>query len=291
MKLLKKSVIAAAIALACTGAQALDTTLTNGSITAVINDGGTFSTSWFGGPAPGTPGLSWTGTEFVNIDNTSSWWRLTSTTPLTDVTAQYNSNPVGSVTSGGPIVSTTLTGTLSFLQVVSLTSADQISFSVQLHNTGSTAITGVEYGVGIDPDQGGSGKNTTLNTILGQSSAASVRAWDTLYGTNKAVTLANTTSASAFAIRAYINSGDCCSAVLPATALAGGQAVSFSTLADDSISLAYNIGTIGVGETVTIGYNYTFTTPIPEPETYAMMLAGLGLMGFIARRRKQNAAA
>jgi len=32
------------------------------------------------------------------------------------------------------------------------------------------------------------------------------------------------------------------------------------------------------------------TTPIPEPETYAMMLAGLGLMGFVARRRKQRAA-
>lgn len=27
--------------------------------------------------------------------------------------------------------------------------------------------------------------------------------------------------------------------------------------------------------------------PIPEPETYAMLLAGLGLVGFIARRRKQ----
>ena len=26
--------------------------------------------------------------------------------------------------------------------------------------------------------------------------------------------------------------------------------------------------------------------PIPEPETYAMLLAGLGLLGFIARRRK-----
>ena len=26
--------------------------------------------------------------------------------------------------------------------------------------------------------------------------------------------------------------------------------------------------------------------PIPEPESYAMLLAGLGLMGFIARRRK-----
>jgi hypothetical protein len=27
---------------------------------------------------------------------------------------------------------------------------------------------------------------------------------------------------------------------------------------------------------------------VPEPETYAMMLAGLGLMGFVARRRKQH---
>ncbi len=31
--------------------------------------------------------------------------------------------------------------------------------------------------------------------------------------------------------------------------------------------------------------NYTIT-PIPEPETYALMLAGLGAMGFVARRRK-----
>jgi hypothetical protein len=33
------------------------------------------------------------------------------------------------------------------------------------------------------------------------------------------------------------------------------------------------------------------TPPIPEPETYAMLLAGLGLMAFVARRRQRNLAA
>lgn len=32
----------------------------------------------------------------------------------------------------------------------------------------------------------------------------------------------------------------------------------------------------------------TITRSIPEPETYAMLLAGLGLMGFVARRRQQR---
>ena len=30
---------------------------------------------------------------------------------------------------------------------------------------------------------------------------------------------------------------------------------------------------------------YGTATPVPEPETYALMLAGLGLVGFAARRR------
>lgn len=35
--------------------------------------------------------------------------------------------------------------------------------------------------------------------------------------------------------------------------------------------------------------NLTNTVPpVPEPETYAMLLAGLGMLGFIARRRQKN---
>jgi len=37
-----------------------------------------------------------------------------------------------------------------------------------------------------------------------------------------------------------------------------------------------------------VGVN--FATPVPEPETYAMLLAGLAMLGFGARRRKLKAA-
>jgi hypothetical protein len=32
----------------------------------------------------------------------------------------------------------------------------------------------------------------------------------------------------------------------------------------------------------------TFTTVVPEPETYMLMLAGLGAIGFMTRRRRKS---
>lgn len=47
-------------------------------------------------------------------------------------------------------------------------------------------------------------------------------------------------------------------------------------------------GTFNFSHTASVTYNYLAASvpAVPEPETYAMMLAGLGVMGFMARRRK-----
>ncbi|MEY8878010.1 MAG: FxDxF family PEP-CTERM protein [Leptothrix sp. (in: b-proteobacteria)] len=69
------------------------------------------------------------------------------------------------------------------------------------------------------------------------------------------------------------------------------------TLASTSIgagSHTFSFVTNGASISPSAGYaygNYTVTpgqiaAPVPEPETYAMMLAGLGALGFLGRRRK-----
>ena len=74
--------------------------------------------------------------------------------------------------------------------------------------------------------------------------------------------------------------------------------ISFSTSTGPSWNLYYDNGTFALRSDLNPGgnassespINLTVTAAIPEPETYAMMLAGLGLMGFVIRRRKQKVA-
>lgn len=74
----------------------------------------------------------------------------------------------------------------------------------------------------------------------------------------------------------------------------------FTSLEDDintGLQVKMNIDTTNAGWAVTLSKSVLVVnggyvpppnpvSPVPEPETYAMMMVGLGLMGFMARRRK-----
>jgi len=273
----------AILAAFATGAQAASTGISNGTVSATIHDNGSFEVYGAG------PSLSYMGVEFVKIDTRSAWWVVEDGGATV---AQYDAGgfPGTSTMGGGTTALTTAFNNpgWSFVQTAALVAPNQLAVSVILTNNTGAAVKDVYYGVGFDPDQGGSGRNATWNTVNAQGANASVTATRDWLRDHKlySVTLANTTSAAATAIEAYVNKGNCCSWVSPKSVIttAGAQA-GYQGFADDSISLAYHYGSIGAGESVTIGYSYTFAAVVPEPETYAMFLAGLGLMGVVARRR------
>ena len=66
-----------------------------------------------------------------------------------------------------------------------------------------------------------------------------------------------------------------------------GDSFSFKNVAAGtySIQVSGTLGTANVQKAL-LGADYTITA-VPEPESYAMLLAGLGLMGTIARRRSK----
>ncbi len=79
-----------------------------------------------------------------------------------------------------------------------------------------------------------------------------------------------------------------------------GQAQTWVTAANLAVSSGSWIGLGNVkvlnlykdaGYSVSAQDQLVMLAPVPEPETYAMLLAGLGVMGAVVRRRKQKLAA
>lgn len=67
--------------------------------------------------------------------------------------------------------------------------------------------------------------------------------------------------------------------------IGAGNVFSFAGVAAGNYDLSAK-GSVAGGGTNFIHAQYT-VTPVPEPESYAMLLAGLGVMGAIARRRNK----
>lgn len=84
----------------------------------------------------------------------------------------------------------------------------------------------------------------------------------------------------------YNTSGELLSGTQLSTGIVDSWSLSYDNLAAGSYYVMVN-GSV-LSNAAGKYYANIALAPVPEPETYAMMLAGLGLLGFTARRRKQK---
>jgi hypothetical protein len=66
-----------------------------------------------------------------------------------------------------------------------------------------------------------------------------------------------------------------------------GQTNKFGTF-DYLLGFNDNYGGVADHDDFVVGASLANVAPVPEPRIYAMMLAGLGLIGFSVRRRKRD---
>lgn len=253
---------------------AVPTVISSGLTTARIDDAGYISS------------YSFAGREFIDHGTRSSNYSLNANGAAVAIAdAVTGSNPLGAVILASS-ASAVIIGNIglgegwTFLETVSIPVDGNVAFQIQLtNNTGATA-TGVQWGVGFDPNQGipaGLGFSTA-NTI--NATGGSIASVSAVSSDGWPITLAS--MPSAYPVVPYIDPITCCSPVDPSLMLTVAQAAGGYGFANSSINLSYDLGTINARQTVSFGYIISI---VPEPETYAMLLAGLGLIGFSAYRR------
>ena len=198
--------------------------------------------------------------------------------------AGYSNNPFSSVTNTLSNVGTTYvitsSGTFSGLTISQVmtfdTNSNTIHTDVVLTNKSGATLNNVVYAAGLDPDQDYPNYYSyyTQNSIGGQGMGAEVTAMGPYSGLS--ITMSNTSgwnavaSVSAWETNPYTLSG----------------AVIDYGNGDNTIGLGYKFGNMANNQQIAIGYDYTVAA-VPEPATYGMLLAGLGAIGALARRRKQ----
>ena len=161
-------------------------------------------------------------------------------------------------------------------------------------------LTNVAFARSVDPDSAGGGDPT-----VNQRGTSALSTDDFIgsqsVGNGRTLALANL-NGSALTHTTQINS-DCCSNINPYNVLnhTGGDLGTFST-GDHGLNLAYSLGNLAAGASLTFTYAYVVgnsiedaggnTDPggVPEPATWAMMIAGFGMVGGALRRRSTKVA-
>jgi hypothetical protein len=165
---------------------------------------------------------------------------------------------------------------LSFVQVVQYAAnSSTIHVSLTFSNNSGSALSNVVYATGFDADQDSNtfGSFDTLNSILGQGTSAGVAAAGSASGYS--ISLLN--SSGWASTTASVSSGWVTNPYTLSSGLNDGNG-------DNTVALAYDLGNFAAGQTKTIAYDIAITA-VPEPSGYAMLLAGLGMLGFMVRRR------
>ena len=289
----KKTCIALALAGGFVSvANAAPTVISLGGTSATIADSGLFSSST-------ALGLSNGGLEYINHGTWASNYTLRDSTGIIATADQVGAtNPFGAVSFGATATAVSTLGSIAagsgswgYLSTVTTTASGHLVYAVTITNNTGVDVSGALWGFGIDPDQGipgGFGFSTT-NVINGVGLLSSVTATDS---NGSWIQLQDITSANASFLHPYVDPASCCSPVDPLTMHLVNQGLGSYGFSDSSINMAFELGHSGVmknGESSVMGYELVMGA-VPEPETYAMFMAGLGLMGFIARRRKNGQA-
>ena len=284
----KKTCIALALAGGFVSvANAAPVVISSGGTSATIADSGLFSSST-------ALGLSNGGLEYINLGTWASNYTLRDFSGIIATADQAlgdSSNPFGGVTSLTVSNSAYTFGSFGgwdMQMLETITSPGHLVYAVTITNNTGHDVDGVRWGFGIDPDQGvpGGFGNGTTNVIDGVAALSSVTATS---ANGYWVTLKDITSANASLLHPYVDPASCCSPVDPLTMHLVNQGLGSYGFSDSSINMAFELGHSGVmknGASSVLGYELVMG--VPEPETYAMFMAGLGLMGFIARRRKSD---
>ncbi len=291
MRTLNQTALAAALALAgATSAFATPVAIQNPSVLAGVSDYGTLGSN--GGTSPGilfdptasghygvndflTPGtpfegfyMTWAGGGIGSNNTGSTSFSATSPTLLTPTSATWTGS------AGGWTVT-------NMYSLTTVGARSEIAIHTTLTNTSGSDISGLQFlrTLDPDPDVNAFGSYDTVNTLPSSNVACGT-------GSQSGQTICIESTDNDYAHRAGISAPW---STNPGDYLAGTN----DGNGDNAIGVAFDIGTVGAGQTVSLDYDYAtgatisvVTPSVPEPENAALLLAGLGIVAGLVRRRR-----